>query len=257
MPMVPDPPVLVSLEAWRHGVRVQQVAFALTRELTVAWVRDRGGDGVPTHVLFPQFLNTVNRFLAEKVDCKGNRAIQDVAINPYFGQALGALLDAITAVDESGRSREKPIIAGIRSTKWVDFHTGKDIAPVHRCHLNAGVFDTKKSEQQAAFILDTHERVDRWVKNDRLGFFIPYRREGTLRRYFPDFIVELTDGEKLIVETKGQDQGDVNIKTLAARRWCQAVKNDGRYGHWSYYLVWEASALSGVLTKHPALRAAG
>jgi type III restriction enzyme len=42
---------LVSLEAWRNGVRVQQVAFALARELTVKWVQDRGGPGIPTHTL--------------------------------------------------------------------------------------------------------------------------------------------------------------------------------------------------------------
>jgi type III restriction enzyme len=243
----PGAPVLVSLEAWRSGVRVQQVAFAIARELTVAWLRDRGGGGIPTHTLFPRLLAHVARFLAEKVECRGNRAIQDVAINPYFGQALGSLLDAITTVDESGASWEKPIVAGVRSTKWVDFHTGKDIAPVQKCHLNAGVFDTKLAEQQAAFIFDTYERVDRWVKNDRLGFVIPYRREGVQRRYFPDFIVRLVDGENLIIETKGRETPDVEIKAAAARRWCAAINNDGRFGQWTYYLIWEAGELTKVL----------
>jgi type III restriction enzyme len=246
----PGAPELVSLEAWRASVRVQQVAFMLAREMTIAWVNDRGGSGIPTHTLFPQLLATVNRFLAEKVECKGNRKVQDIAISPYFGQALGSLLDAVTAVDESGASREKPIVTGIRSTKWVDFHTGKDIAPVQKCHLNAGVFDTKLAEQQAAYIFDTHERVDRWVKNERLGFVIPYRREGIQRRYFPDFIVELADGEKLIIETKGRDAPDVDMKAIAAKRWCAAVNNDGGYGRWTYYLVWEASEISRVLREH-------
>jgi type III restriction enzyme len=246
----PGAPELVSLEAWRTSVRVQQVAFMIAREMTVAWVKDRGGSGIPTHTLFPQLLATVNRFLAEKVTCKGNRKVQDVAISPYFGQALGSLLDAVTAVDESGASREKPIVTGIRSTKWVDFHTGKDIAPVQKCHLNAGVFDTKLAEQQAAYIFDTDERVDRWVKNERLGFVIPYRREGIQRKYFPDFIVELADGEKLIIETKGRDMPDVEVKTIAAKRWCAAVNNDGRYGRWTYYLVWEAGDIVRILRDH-------
>ena len=247
----PGAPELVSLEAWRTRVRIQQVAFAVAREITVAWVRDRGGCGIPTHTLFPQVLATVNRFLTEKVECRGNRTIQDVAINPYFGQALGSLLDAVAAVDESGASREKPIIAGVRSTKWVDFHTGKDIAPVQKCHLNAGVFDTRLAEQQAAYVFDTHERVDRWVKNERLGFIIPFRREGIQRNYFPDFIVELVDGEKLIIETKGRDAPDVDIKAIAAKRWCAAVNNDGRFGRWTYYLVWEAASLNRILKDHP------
>ena len=242
----PGAPELVSLAAWRSRVRVQQVAFHLARELTKTWLQERGGN-IPIHVLFPMLLEAVTRFLAEKVECKGTRVIQDVAINPYFGRAKGALLEALQAVDESGASRERPIVAGIRSTKWVDFHTGKDIAPVQKCHLNAGVFDTRLFEQQAAFIMDTNNAVDRWVKNERLGFVIPYRREGILRRYLPDFLVVLKNGERLIVETKGRDAPDVELKEKAALRWCQAINNDGRFGRWSYYLVWEVGELTKIL----------
>jgi type III restriction enzyme len=242
----PGAPELVSLDAWRERTRVQQVAFLLARELTKAWI-DEKGHNIPTHVLFPMLLEAVTRFLAEKVTCKGTRVVQDVAINPYFGRVKGALLEALIAVDESGASRERPIVAGVRSTKWVDFHTGKDIAPVQKCHLNAGVFDTKKFEQQAAFVLDTSPAVDRWVKNERLGFVIPYRRDGVLRRYFPDFIVVLTSGDILIVETKGKEGADVPLKEKAALRWCQAINNDGRFGRWSYHLVWEVGELNRIL----------
>jgi type III restriction enzyme len=245
----PGSPELVSLEAWRARTRVQQVTFLLAREVTKTWIDEKGGS-IPTHVLFPMLLESVTRYLAEKVTCKGTRVVQDVAINPYFGRVKGALLEALVAVDESGANRERPIVAGVRSTKWVDFHTGKDIAPVQKCHLNAGVFDTKLFEQQAAFVLDTNTVVDRWVKNERLGFVIPYRREGVMRRYFPDFIVVAEDGEKLIVETKGRDAPDVGTKKAAAVRWCQAVNNDGRFGRWSYHLVWEVGELQKLLKDH-------
>ena len=163
-------------------------------------------------------------------------------------------MNALVAVDESGENRERPIVVGVRSTNAVDFNTGKEIAPVQKCHLNAGVFDTRQFEQQAAFILDTTPAVDRWVKNERLGFTIPYRREGVLRRYFPDFLVVLTNGQRLIVETKGKDAADVVLKEKAALRWCQAVNNDGRFGHWSYRLVWEAGELQKVLSRVSADR---
>jgi type III restriction enzyme len=245
----PGAPELVSLAAWRSRIRVQQVAFLLARELTKSWIEERGGN-IPTHVLFPMLLEAVTRYLAEKVECNGTRVVQDVAINPYFGRVKGALLEALVAVDESGASRERPIIAGVRSTKWVDFHTGKDIAPVQKCHLNAGVFDTTFAEQQAAFVLDTNDVVDRWVKNERLDFVVPYRREGVQRRYFPDFLVVLKNGERLIVETKGRNAPDVELKEKAALRWCQAINNDGRFGRWTYLLVREPSALSGMLAGH-------
>jgi len=244
----PGAPELVSLEAWRSRVRVQQAEFMLARELTAAWLKERLGS-VPTHVLFPRLLGEVHRFLAEKVELRGTRQLQDVVINPYFARLLGVLLDAISAVDESGASQERAILTGIRSTKWVDFHTGKNIAPVQKCHLNAGVFDTKQFEQQAAFIFDTHPRVDRWVKNERLGFAIPYRREGVLRRYFPDFIVVLADDERLIVETKGKDAPDVELKEKAAIRWCRAVNKDTRFGRWSYHLIWRPDELLASLNQ--------
>jgi type III restriction enzyme len=237
---------LVSLDAWRTRTRAQQVAFSIARELTKTWIEERGST-IPTHVLFPMLLETVNRYFADKVKLKGTRVLQDMAINPYFGRVKGALLDAIVAVDESGANKERPIVAGVRSTKWVDFHTGKDIAPVQKCHLNAGVFDTRLFEQQTAFILDTHVAVDRWVKNERLGFVIPYRRDGVMRRYFPDFLAVLRNGERLIVETKGQNSADVTLKEKAAIRWCQAINNDGRFGNWSYCLVWEVGELDKIL----------
>jgi type III restriction enzyme len=74
------------------------------------------------------------------------------------------------------------------------------------------------------------------VKNDHLGFVVPYRKDGTRRNYLPDFIVEFDDGQFLVVEIKGQI-GDGEIKAGAARRWCTAVNNDGRFGQWTYHLV--------------------
>jgi type III restriction enzyme len=94
--------------------------------------------------------------------------------------------------------------AGRGSTLYVDFHTTKPIYPVTRCHLNAMVADTKKWEQSAAFLLDSHPGVKRWVKNDRLGFTISYRHRSLLSRYIPDFIVVTDRNENVIVEIKGQ-----------------------------------------------------
>lgn len=108
------------------------------------------------------------------------------------------------------------------------------------------VADTRTWEQAAATALDAHESVKRWVKNDHLGFVIPYRKDGVRRRYLPDFIVELASGEHLVVEIKGQI-GDAEIKAAAAHRWCNAVNNDGRFGNWSYRLVRNPADLTLLL----------
>jgi hypothetical protein len=100
---------------------------------------------------------------------------------------------------------------------------------------------------RSRLLLGSHLAVAAWVKNDRLGFVIPYRKEGTLRKYLPDFVVELQNGgRRLIVEIKGQ-VGDAAIKKAAAERWCRAVNNDGRHGNWGYRLCYGAEELKGVL----------
>ena len=87
------------------------------------------------------------------------------------------------------------------------------------------------------------------MKNDRLGLVVPYRKDGVARKYFPDFVVGMTDDKFLIVEIKGQE-GDAAIKKAAAERWCKAVTNDGRFGSWAYSICWGANDIINVLNAH-------
>jgi len=155
-------------------------------------------------------------------------------------------------VDEGGESRERAIItsgaAGVRSTRMVDFHTGKPLHEFRKCHLNGSVFDSDW-EREAAEILDAHPRVRAWVKNDRLGLVVPYRKDGSPRKYYPDFVVDLEEGDHLIVEIKGQ-LGDAMLKKAAAERWCRAVTNDGQYGRWTYYLCFGPGEMKEALEEH-------
>jgi type III restriction enzyme len=254
----PGAAAVVTLDEWRKRVRVQQVAFTLAKVVAQQWAAEKG-EVIPMHRLFPQLLGYAQTFLATKLDCHGNRAAQDVALNPYFQKAVALLFDALHPVDDSGRNLERPIItpglAGERSTKHVEFHTGRQPWPVQRCHLNAMVADTKTWEQAAATALDAHEEVRRWIKNDHLGFVVPYRKDGVRHGYLPDFIVELVTGERLIVEIKGQ-LGDAEIKAAAAHRWCNAVNNDGRFGRWSYHLIQQPPHLMRLLDQKERREAA-
>jgi type III restriction enzyme len=203
------------------------------------------------HRLFPQMLDCANHFIDEHVTPVGSRTKQDLAINPYFGDSVAMMINAMETVDGGGTSQEKAVLApgaaGVRSTRVVNFHTGKTLHDVQRCHLNAAVFDMDW-ERQAGELLGSHPAVEAWVKNDRLGFVVPYRKEGTLRKYLPDFLVELKNGDQLIVEIKGQ-AGDAAIKKAAAERWCRAVNNDGRFGSWAYHLCFGLAELRAVLDK--------
>ncbi|MHB8257129.1 MAG: BPTD_3080 family restriction endonuclease [Acidiferrobacterales bacterium] len=244
----PGAAVRVNLEAWRKGVRTQQVAFELAKVLTEKWKADRG-DSIPVHRLFPQMLEAATRFIDQHVEPIKTRAKQDLALNPYFGKAIAMLFNAMEPVDKGGASQEKAILApgaaATRSTRFVDFHTGKALHDVEKCHLSAAVFDSDW-ERQAAELLGTHATVEAWVKNDRLGLVVPYRKDGVSRKYLPDFVVELKNGDRLLIEIKGQI-GDAMIKRAAAERWCRAVTNDGRFGRWDYCLCFGAGELGGIL----------
>jgi type III restriction enzyme len=159
------------------------------------------------------------------------------------------LVNAMEVVDSGGASQERAVIApgaaGTRSTRTVDFHTGKPLNDAEKCHLNAAVYDFDW-ERQAGELLDRHPKVRAWVKNDRLGLVVPYRKDGVARKYLPDFVVELESEEKLIVEIKGQ-LGDALVKKAAAERWCRAVTNEMRFGRWTYHLCFGKKALEKVL----------
>ena len=90
-----------------------------------------------------------------------------------------------------------------------------------------------------------NERVGAYVKNERLGFTIPYVHEGRSHDYVPDFLVRLqtdaTDVDRtLIVEVSGtlKSPGPTGAKADTARnQWCAAVNNHGEYGRWGYVEV--------------------
>lgn len=253
-----EKPVL-SLQDWRGQFRTQQAAFKLAREVCVRWQGDNGAAAVPVQVLFPKVAFAAKRFLAEKLDRKGGSQPCDVLlVGEYMQASIGALLEAIKKGSSTGGSAELAVIpqgaAGRGSTLFVDFHTTKPIYPVTKCHLNAMVADTQKWEQSAAFLLDSHPGVIKWVKNERLGFFIPYRKKGIPTRYVPDFIVVTDTGLFIIVEIKGQLTDDADIKAKAAERWVNAVNRLGQHGDWRYLLVTDPGQLELELNEYAKIK---
>lgn len=137
---------------------------------------------------------------------------------------------------------------GPGSTADVDYWTSKDVREIVRSHLNYVVADTKKWEQSAAYIIDTHPKVDAFVKNAGLGFAVPYLHNGQPHDYVPDFIVRLkgTPARHLIIETKGFDEL-AEVKSAAAHRWVTAVNADGSFGVWDYAMARSIAAVRDIL----------
>ena len=80
-----------------------------------------------------------------------------------------------------------------------------------------------------------------YVKNHNLGLDVPYRYGSEVRRYIPDFIVQVDDGHGnedlllLIVEIKGYRREDTRVKkTTMETYWVPEVNNLGSYGRWAF-----------------------
>jgi type III restriction enzyme len=220
----------LDLNPYRKHQRVQQLVFDMARALTKHY---SGQDNFPPpHVLFPQFLKIVERYLAEKVKAIAPAMKVDVALSPYYGWAIETLLNAVRPDTARGEDPELPKVEanrGMGSTAEVDYWTSREPREVQRSHLNYVVPDTQKWEQSAAYYIDKHRATDAFVKNAGLGFAIPYFDNGQDHEYIPDFIIRLK-GDALrhvILETKGYDVREQK-KIEAAERWVNAVNASGK-----------------------------
>ena len=127
------------------------------------------------------------------------------------------------------------------STIHVNFATSKETrwkTDPRRCHVNWVVCD---SDWEAEFcrVAEAHLRVKAYVKNQGLGLEVPYLYGSTPRKYIPDFIVQINDGQldplNLVVEIKGLRGEDAKEKANTIRTyWVPGVNNLGTYGRWAF-----------------------
>lgn len=240
----------VDLNPYRKGQRFQALVFEMARDLTRDYVAQPTCE-VPAHVLFPQIVKIVERYLREKVKPLPPASILDAFLSPYYGWIVERLVEAVKPDASQGEAPEVPryeTSRGPGSTAEVDFWTSRDVREVVHSHLNYVVADTKKWEQSAAYVIDTHEHVDAFVKNSGLGFAVPYLHNGQPHDYVPDFIIRLKGEQEryLILEMKGYDELK-EVKAQAAARWVDAVNADGTYGHWRYAMAERISEVRGLI----------
>ncbi len=230
--------------------RVQEVAFALAKRTLENHFRDP--DGNVKHWFFPQILDIARRWLADCVTYKDGTFPQLLLLVEFTHEAAKRIYGAIVEGDAQERTL-LPIVRPydtIGSTRQVDFDTTKPVYatdPGH-CHVSHVVADSTW-EQKLAHTLEGMDEVATYVKNQGLGFTIPYTYEGQERQYLPDFIVRVCDGRgdqplNLVVEVSGEARKDKAAKVTTARGfWVPAVNNLGSHGRWGFVEVtdpWDA-----------------
>jgi type III restriction enzyme len=140
--------------------------------------------------------------------------------------------------------RDHPIRSTGDMRTW---YTGKPCERTKKSHINVCVYDSTW-EASDAFALDESEVVDAWVKNDHLGFEVLYVYRGVVRKYRPDFLVRRTDGNMLVLETKGQNDEQDQVKRQYLEEWTQAVNAHGGFGRWSAAVAEKPGSIRDLLT---------
>lgn len=112
-------------------------------------------------------------------------------------------------------------------------------------------------EASDAFVLDNSDAVAAWVKNDHIGFEVLYVHGGVVRKYRPDFLVRLTNGEMLVLETKGQDTEQDKAKRRYLDEWTQAVNVHGGFGHWRWAVAHHPGEIRDILMQGEAAQPGG
>src|SRR5437660_183085 len=97
----------VDLNAYRKDRRLQELVFEMARDLTRDYTNQPTCEA-PPHVLFPQFLRIVERFLNHKVRPAPPAELLDVFLSPYYGWAIERLASAVLPDTNQGEAPELP-----------------------------------------------------------------------------------------------------------------------------------------------------
>jgi type III restriction enzyme len=245
---------------WYKTRRMQKVEFELARtsleryfrkqietnkeEQPVAEVGEMAHDGKVREfvdaTLFPQVLRITKDWIGSSVKCEDDTFPQLLLLSPLLDRAADKIYHAILS-ESVGDKRILPRMFDydpIGSTEHVDFDTVRPTYRTTLSHVSHVVCDTNSWEQKMAQVLEATEGLISYVKNDHLGFAIPYTYEGKEHSYYPDFIARIKqpDGSilNLIIEVSGEDLEEKAMKVAMARDfWVPAVNNAGRFGTWA------------------------
>ncbi len=230
-------------------VRLSTVLFQLTKRLVEKHWRDPGQ--APKLHLFGQLKRITKQWLDTCLVCKGGTYPAQLLYQSLADRACERITAAITR-SEIGSNPVKAVLDPYNptgSTIHVKFNTSKNgrwQTDARRCHINWVILDSDW-EGEFCRVAEAHPLVKAYVKNQGLGFEIPYRCGSETRTYFPDFIVLIDDGHgendllHLIVEIKGYRREDAKEKkSFAETYWVPGINQNGQYGRWAFAEFTEA-----------------
>lgn len=222
--------------------REQEIFFILTKELIKVHFSD--DDNNPQFQLFNRLLPVVKYWYDNKLLTLGESDLRYKKL-VYFDDTKKVVDHIRLGINPEKNTSEhiKPVFNyynKFSSTKYVNGNTVKDVYPTQKSHVNYVVMDSDW-EGVCAKTLEEIETVKSYVKNQFLGFAIPYVKDGKDRQYFTDFIaqVESKDGtiKNLMIEISGMSKDKAEKKWYVENRWIPAVnalKEKYEYPEWHF-----------------------
>ncbi|MBE1203692.1 BPTD_3080 family restriction endonuclease [Aminobacter carboxidus] len=251
-------------------MRPNSVAVHLTKRLVERYFRD--GDQDPPYHLYNLIQPITRRWIRDHLKTVGGTRIGMLTYAEIADKAANLIYAGIV---REASADGAPIVKAMLdpynprgSTNHVAFSTTKPVqwtAP-DKCHVNAVVLDSDW-EAELARVVESHPATIAYVKNQALGFEVPYLAGSVTRRYLPDFIVQVDDGHgtddplNLVVEVKGFRGLDAQLKAQTMETlWVPGVNNLRTFGRWEFAEFRDAFAIQeewGMLMKGLADRAGG
>ncbi len=235
--------------------REGEVVIRLTQGLLKRYFTD--GYGSEKYWLTPQLQRIASEYVKKQVILKDRMVIGYLTVGTYFTGALTKIHQSIVAENLAHQKDKKvlPILAPydpVGSTRYVDFLTTKPVQETVKSHLNYVVADTEEWEQGVAKRLEQMPEVLSYVKNQNLGFTIPYEHQGHGHHYWPDFIVKIEMKDKttlnLLVEVTGKKDDRKAMKIRTARDfWVPAVNNIEKFRKWALIEIQDIHETQGLI----------
>ena len=226
-----------------EDMRRSSITMKLTQYLLTTKWRDNNDD--PKLHLFGQLKGITREWLDNHLVCKGGVYPAQILYPQFMDMACSKITAAITSAFV-GKNPVKAILDPynpIGSTRHVNFTTTKNLrwqTDSRCCHINWVVLDSDW-EGEFCRVAEAHPKVLAYVKNQNLGFEVPYQFMGVTKKYLPDFIVLVDDGHgpedplHMVVEIKGYRKEDAKEKKLTMESyWLPGVNHLGTYGRWAF-----------------------
>lgn len=226
-----------------QDTRRSTILYHLTTHLIYNHWRGAGED--PALTLFGEIKRITAEWMDKYLVCTGGTYEAQLVYKQLADMACERIAAAIV---RSAASAERPVSvlldpynpegtsANVRFTSSKSHH----LTDPNKAHLNYHVLD---STWEGAFcrVAEAHPKVIAYVKNQNMGFEVPYRHMDESRRYLPDFILLVDDGHgpedllRLIVEVKGFRGEDVKDKqAFTETYWIPGVNHLKTHGRWDF-----------------------